>query len=157
MRGLICRRASAEDAGHLATLHALCFEAPWDTASFVRLLSRPGALGLLGKRQETCAPVAFVLFDHVGEEAEILTLGVHPACRKRSVAASLLAKGFEELAGSGARRLFLEVAADNMPALALYRSTGFTVSGRRSGYYRRNSGPPADALVLARFLEPSGS
>ncbi|MDP3371055.1 MAG: ribosomal-protein-alanine acetyltransferase, partial [Brevundimonas sp.] len=52
----------------------------------------------------------------------------------------------------GATRLFLEVAEDNMAALALYAGAGFVEAGRRPGYYARPHGRPRDALVLALNL-----
>ncbi|HNU84100.1 MAG TPA: ribosomal-protein-alanine acetyltransferase, partial [Thermoanaerobaculia bacterium] len=41
----------------------------------------------------------------------------------------------ETLAAAGAERCFLDVAAGNHAALALYRSLGFRETGRRPGYY----------------------
>lgn len=48
-----------------------------------------------------------------------------------------------------AKRLFLEVAADNAGGIALYKALGFKETGRRKGYYERASGPPANALLYA--------
>ena len=53
-----------------------------------------------------------------------------------------------------AARLFLEVAADNAAALALYRTAGMAETGRRADYYRRPGGA-VDALVLSKVLAPS--
>ena len=47
---------------------------------------------------------------------------------------------------------FLEVAADNAAAQALYARAGFAESGRRRGYYRRPDGSGLDALVMQRAL-----
>jgi ribosomal-protein-alanine N-acetyltransferase len=47
------------------------------------------------------------------------------------------------------RRLFLEVAVDNAPAIGLYRAFGFTEEGRRRGYYQGPNGA-VDALILGR-------
>lgn len=44
--------------------------------------------------------------------------------------------------------MFLEVAADNDAARALYAKLGFVEAGRRHGYY----GDGADALVLRHSL-----
>ena len=44
--------------------------------------------------------------------------------------------------------MFLEVAEDNQPALALYRRAGFVANGRRQRYYRRGNGGWVDALML---------
>jgi ribosomal-protein-alanine N-acetyltransferase len=50
------------------------------------------------------------------------------------------------------KRLFLEVAADNIAALRLYKGLGFAAAGRRRAYYRRPGGQPIDAMVLALAL-----
>jgi [ribosomal protein S18]-alanine N-acetyltransferase len=49
----------------------------------------------------------------------------------------------------GAGAMFLEVAAANGPALALYAREGFTEVGRRRRYYSDGT----DALVLRRDLD----
>jgi ribosomal-protein-alanine N-acetyltransferase len=54
-----------------------------------------------------------------------------------------------------ARKLFLEVAEDNLPALVLYSRVGFKEQGRRKGYYKRANGAAVDALNLALPLSPS--
>jgi ribosomal-protein-alanine N-acetyltransferase len=51
-----------------------------------------------------------------------------------------------------AKRLFLEVSADNTAAIKLYGGLGFEPVGRRNGYYRRPGGQPVDAIVLALTL-----
>jgi ribosomal-protein-alanine N-acetyltransferase len=53
---------------------------------------------------------------------------------------------------SPARRLFLEVAADNPAALTLYGKLGFARLSERQGYYARPDGRPATAIVMARDL-----
>jgi ribosomal-protein-alanine N-acetyltransferase len=55
-------------------------------------------------------------------------------------------------AAAGSQTAFLEVAADNAGAIALYDASGFEAAGRRAGYYARQEGPAADALVLRRTL-----
>jgi ribosomal-protein-alanine N-acetyltransferase len=87
----------------------------------------------------------------MGEECEILTLGVVPARRRAGIGSALLAAIVGECRGHGTRTLFLEVAEDNIPARALYATYGFVQIGRRANYYRRPSGH-ADALVLRLLL-----
>ena len=48
---------------------------------------------------------------------------------------------------AGQRMLTLEVRASNEAAIALYRSCGLALVGRRPKYYKR---PPEDALLLSR-------
>jgi ribosomal-protein-alanine N-acetyltransferase len=47
--------------------------------------------------------------------------------------------------------MFLEVAADNLAAIALYQATGFIKVGVRKGYYPHPDGAK-DALVMRRAL-----
>lgn len=52
----------------------------------------------------------------------------------------------------GATRAFLEVAATNSPARALYAAEGWEQVGQRPRYYTAPDGSRPDALVLARDL-----
>jgi [ribosomal protein S18]-alanine N-acetyltransferase len=64
-----------------------------------------------------------------------------------------LVEGLKRAAQRGeAKKLFLEVADDNMPALVLYSRLGFKDVGRRQAYYNRADGATADALVLSLAL-----
>ena len=83
-----------------------------------------------------------------GPDAVLLANLGSPRAPTRSAVAAFLA----ESAGSGAFRAFLEVAADNEAAVALYRQAGFAEAGRRTGYYRRPDGTRIDACLLARDL-----
>lgn len=136
---------TAATAARLAGLHALAFSAPWDAAAFEALLGQAGVFAIE-------APEGFILIRSVADEAEILTLAVDPAARRRGVGARLVREGAAEAAARGATRLFLEVADDNPAALALYARAGFTEAGRRRGYYARPEGGRQDALILALNL-----
>ncbi len=68
----------------------------------------------------------------VGDEVEILTLASVPELRRRGYARLLLAHFLE---GQKGKCVFLELAENNRPALALYQSFGFEVFSKRSGYY----------------------
>ena len=93
----------------------------------------------------------FVLARQAADEAEILMLAVLPAARRQGLGRRLVEACAAEAARHGATTLFLEVAAGNDAARALYRATGFAQVGRRRGYYADG----ADALVLRRPLSPS--
>jgi [ribosomal protein S18]-alanine N-acetyltransferase len=146
--------ATVEDAAALASLHAASFERPWSESDF-RLFLQDGALGLVIR--DGGAVTSFVLLRAVLDEAEVLTIATDPARRGQGLASSLLAAAVPSLARAGVATLWLEVAADNAPALALYARTGFRETGRRRGYYPRVSGA-VDALLMARaILSPTGS
>lgn len=136
---------TAATAARLADLHAGAFSVPWDATAFESLLGQAGVFAVE-------VPEGFILIRSVADEAEILTLAVEPAARRRGLGARLVRDGAATAAAHGAARLFLEVADDNQAALALYAGAGFTEAGRRPGYYARPDGRRQDALILALNL-----
>lgn len=140
-------------AGVAAAIHAQAAEAPWSAETIAGLLAQPGVFGLVAMRGE--APGGFILCRVVADEAEVLTLAVLPAARRRGIARALMTAAMAQGKAGGVARVLLEVSVRNDAALALYRSVGFGEVGRRKGYYADpRGGPPADALVLAADLAP---
>lgn len=149
-RRVAIRRAGPLDLALLARLHAACFEEAWDSAALASLLAMPGACALIAGAGRGEA-LGFVILRAVAGEAEIISLGVEPRARRLGVGRRLLAGALAAAAASDAARIFLEVAADNWAARALYLEQGFLEVGRRPGYYRRPHGSMA-ALVLAKTI-----
>src|SRR5690606_4365505 len=67
----------------------------------------------------------FIMLRLVADEAELITIAVDPKWRGKGIGAALLRAALEALTMTPARRFFLEVAADNAPALKLYAKQGF--------------------------------
>jgi [ribosomal protein S18]-alanine N-acetyltransferase len=141
------------DLGLAAAVHAACFDEAWSTKAIAEILAMPGSFGFIAFAQDK--PAGLVIALAAGAEAEILSLGVVPACRRRGIARRLFGAVASRLAERCATHLHLEVAEDNLPGRALYRSLGFAEQGRRPGYYRRDQGRVA-ALLLERALPVSG-
>jgi len=137
-----------EHAGAISQLHTSIFDDGWDTAAVTRLLAHPGSIALVARHGVPPTMGGFALAQVAADEAEILTLGVEPTWRRQGVAKRLLEGIKRGAARGGARALFLEVAASNEPAIALYAKNGFAESGRRKGYYARSGGPAEDAVVM---------
>lgn len=137
--------------GALAKVHAECFPVdPWSVRDFMELLAIRGASGHLAILPET--GIAAFILDLIGaDDAEILTIGVAPTARRQGLARVLIGDLTKRARQRGARRVLLEVAADNRPAIALYNSIGFILLGERPGYYRLPSGK-ADALIFGLSL-----
>ncbi|MFZ3580894.1 GNAT family N-acetyltransferase [Loktanella sp. DJP18] len=131
----------------LAATHRAAFttERPWSAVEFADLLAQRGVI-LCGITS------AFVLGRVTFDEAEILTIATHPDRRRKGLARAALAAFCDRAVRAGAATAFLEVAADNDAARALYASENFTQVGLRRAYYHRVDGPPADAVVLRRDL-----
>ena len=58
----------------------------------------------------------------------VANVAVHPAFRRHGVARALLRKALEHAQRRRVREVWLQVEADNVGALALYRSEGFVLS-----------------------------
>lgn len=94
----------------------------------------------------------FALGRAIAGEAELITLAVSSEARRKGEGRALLA-AFEAAARDrDAETMFLEVAADNAAAHALYIASGWTETGRRRGYYARPDGPPVDAILMTKTL-----
>jgi ribosomal-protein-alanine N-acetyltransferase len=139
------RRASLVDAPLLAAIHATGFAEPWDAQAFAVLLAQPGVAGWLWGDP----PAGLLLVRAAADEAEILTIAVAPDARQQGGGRQMIEKALTVLAQGATRRVFLEVAADNAAALALYSSRGFAPCGRRPGYY---AGGATDAVIMERKL-----
>ena len=135
----------------LETLHRAAFpEAPWSAAVLADLCATRGAV--LVTEEEDGVLQGFALARATLDEAELLTIAVHPTAQGRGIGRRLMARLTETLAARGVTRLHLEVAADNAAARALYAACGLVETGRRRGYYRTGRVAPVDALLLTLSL-----
>lgn len=133
------------DEAELEALAALAVELgfpAYDRAALAGTRERPGGLLL------STGPESLLVAEVLAPEAELHLIGVAPPFRGRGLARRLLLACQAEARALGAERLYLEVASRNAPALGLYLRQGFTVVGRRRGYYRDGD----DALLLALGL-----
>lgn len=131
----------------MAALHRAGFTTPrpWSETEFADMIAQPGVL------LETAAD-GVALLRVAQDEAELLTITTAPGARGRGIAGGLLSRILRRAADAGARRCFLEVAADNSPARRLYDRAGFAQVGLRPRYYRGADGTAIDAIVMARDL-----
>jgi ribosomal protein S18 acetylase RimI-like enzyme len=65
----------------------------------------------------------------------VYALAVHPLARGQRVGQQLLGRMIDILRQEGGRRIFLEVAVDNSPAIKLYERFGFVACRRLENYY----------------------
>jgi ribosomal-protein-alanine N-acetyltransferase len=136
----------------LAVLHSACFpDDPWEAGALARLIALTGSFGWLAWKGKS--PAGFILVRDLGNECEVLSLGVAPRWRRLGIAQDLLRAAIEETRRRLRPSLVLEVATDNDSATALYGGFGFAAVGRRARYYKRPDGR-ADALIMRLTLPP---
>lgn len=136
------------DAARLHQIEQACTAFPWTLNQFIE--------GLEGEEfgwgdEHDGALTGFALFQQVLDEATLLNTAVHPDWRRRRIARELLLHALTHLPARGVVRCLLEVRVGNAAAIALYRSLGFGVDGRRPHYYPAVGGRE-DALLMSRAL-----
>lgn len=139
------RRAGPYDSAAIAVVEAAAAHDPWSAPRLSAQLARPTTLGWV-----TGDPIVGHLLSTVAaDEAEILTVAVHPTHRRRGHALALLRAAVAAWQGAGVRQGWLEVRIDNVGALALYRRAGWLDAGRRRRYY-----PDGTDAALMRWEAP---
>ncbi len=124
----------------LEKLHHACFpHKPWTANDFADL------------KKSGCDIIAsqngFAVWRVVMDEAEIITIGVHPDARRGGIAAAMLTLIEADVKKRGGKKIFLEVAENNHPARALYENAGYIQIGIRPKYY-----DGTDAVLMEKKL-----
>lgn len=144
----------ATDSATLARIHREDFVPPWSEDDFETMLGQDVMFGYkavdAGKPRAGAA--GFVLARSMAGEAEIITIAVARAHRRRGLGRLLMDAVLRDLHAVRAEALFLEVDEKNAAAIALYRKLGFREVGKRSAYYRSAAGVSSNALVMRRDL-----
>ena len=147
------RLATLADAAALSALHSASFEHGWSQDDFKTWLSRREGFAMLASREREA--IAFGLALEAGDDAELLTIASAPSERRGGLGSRIFHALDDEANKRSLKRWVLEVAHNNLAALALYKSAGFVEIGVRKAYYRTAEGQ-ADALMLARPVGDSG-
>lgn len=85
--------------------------------------------------------------------ARLYSIAVADAARGRGLGAALLAASEKAAGEAGARRMRLEVRADNPAALGLYQAHGYRIFAQWTGYYEDG----CTALRLEKHLVPAAT
>lgn len=132
-----------EEEGGIDVGSATCWE---------RELEMPGSIALVALDGEKGQDhlLGYIHAWLVAEELQVTTMGVHGEKRRCGIGTSLLMSLIEQGRKLGMKVVQLEVREGNEGALSFYRRLGFTVLGRRKGYYYRGRG--GDGIMMARDI-----
>lgn len=144
------RAATEADAAQISGLFRFSDLDAWTSENVQWLMREQRAVALMAEVDEEI--VGTIIGSGIAGEAEIYALIVNPAFRKQGWGQRLLAVFTDICRDRAIEVIHLEVAVDNVAALALYRQGGFTESGRRPGYYH-HAGKLVDALLMSRRLQ----
>ena len=124
----------------LADLHKKCFpNRPWSADDF-RDLKQSGCEIIMSEN-------GFIVYRVAVDEAEIITIGVAPDFRRSGIASAMIGIIEKNLKSQGVKKIFLEVASNNIAAQKLYENMGFWTVGLRPKYY-----DGVDAILMSKDL-----
>lgn len=131
----------------MASTHAAAFtqSRPWTAEEFSDLLVNRFT-HVIGNAE------SFAVFQVIADAAELLTIATHPDQQRRGLALKTMQNWQQQAHLLGATHAVLDVAADNDPAISLYRRCGYAACGTRRAYYLRENAPNMDAIVMERAL-----
>lgn len=147
------RAATVDDLDAIAGIEESSFPDPWSRTGLASLLRLPPHrtwVAVCPSSDRHLEVNGFLSIRLQSPEAEILRLAVRLEARRRGIGAKLLSDAIGASRRAGVTAIYLEVRAENQPALALYRSRGFRLSTVRRRYYSNGE----DAFVLWREVEP---
>lgn len=131
----------------MASTHAAAFtqSRPWTAEEFADLLANRFT-HVIGNAE------SFAVFQVIANAAELLTIATHPNHQRQGLGQRTMQRWQEQAHRLGGAHAVLDVAADNDPAISLYRRCGYTACGTRHAYYLRENAPNVDAIVMERAL-----
>ena len=124
----------------LSNLHKKCFpDRPWSPDDF-HDLKKSGCEIIMSQN-------GFIVYRIVVDEAEIITIGVNPEMRRQGIASAMIKIIEKTIKNQGVKKIFLEVASNNIPAQKLYENHGFNQVGLRPKYY-----DGIDAILMSKDI-----
>ena len=132
---------SLEDLNDCLKLDAIALKGLWSKTQWENELSDSQriCLGIFDSSKLIALTCGWIIVD----ELHLTAVAVHPNYRRRGVAQTILGNLFIKAIRKGCNQATLEVKSNEPAALALYKTCGFTTTGRRSNYYTNGS----DALI----------
>ena len=143
---------TAEHVSRLAELEKLCFSEPWSEKSLTEEIDNPAACFLVAMQQDEVlgyggmhTVLGYGGMHTVLGESYVDNIAVFPEFRGHGVGRTLMEALIEKARENGGVFITLEVRTSNLPAIAMYRSLGFTYAGVRRNFYTE---PREDALIF---------
>jgi ribosomal-protein-alanine N-acetyltransferase len=141
----------ARDLDEVLAIERASFTMPWSRGAFLYEIEQ-NRVAHCDVVRDGDGIVGYLCVWEIADESHVTNVAVHPEHRRRGIARDLLAGLLTDARARDLRIVVLEVRPSNQPAIALYESFGFRVTGRRRGYYYDTG---EDALVMETRLVAS--
>lgn len=144
----IYQKITSDDVTTLMPIENACHSHPWSEKTF---LSCIGGRYFGEYLQVDNKLVGFYIGEHVAGEATLMDICVEPEQQGSGYGKALLEHFFTQAKQLNNTVIWLEVRAKNISAQMMYINSGFTETGRRTGYYPSASGfGYEDAIVMKK-------
>lgn len=117
---------------------------PWSASQYKEEFSSPTRHFVVAVDEAQSIIGYAGVFAPGGAEADVLTVGVVPSHRGQGIARNLMALITDWARNKGSTAMMLEVKVDNVEAIGLYESLGYSKLNIRKDYF----GSGLDALVM---------
>lgn len=131
-----------EHLQQMAEIEREAFDQPWTVNMFIPEVENDNAHYVVGVRGDEV--ICYGGFHKILDEAHITNIAVKKGERGRGIGKFLMSELLARAKMLGVKSVTLEVRSDNIPALNMYESFGFTVEGVRRKYYNNMY----DALIM---------
>ena len=139
------REANAFDLPVFVSLDKELFPySPWSASQYREEFSSPTRYFVVAIDEQQSIVGYAGVFAPGEAEADILTVGVVPEQRGKGIAKALMAQITDWAKSQGTTAMMLEVKVDNVEAIGLYQSLGYSQLNVRKNYF----GPGLDAQVM---------
>ena len=143
------RDANSFDIPVLVSLDKELFPySPWSAGQYREEISAPTRLFVVALDDANSVIGYAGIFAPGGAEADVLTVGVVPMHRGQGIARELMARITKWAMEEGSIAMMLEVKTDNVEAISLYETLGYSKLNVRKDYF----GTGLDALVMRKEL-----
>ena len=143
------RTAQSDDYTLIAQADAVARNDPWTISQIESELACNPAIHLIV--EENSIPCGFALSRIILDELEIDIIAVVPSHRRQGLGTQLLQTLLHRAHIAAIKKIYLEVAAGNTAARALYTNAGFVEIDVRRNYYAHTGD---DAVVLCYIVKP---
>ena len=110
----------------------------WSKNQFILQFDKNSSysVGLYDKSKLVSFVIGELFFVEKVSEYEILLIYVNKKYRNRGLASSLINNIFIQSSNLKLKKIFLEVAENNIPAIKMYEKNKFTLFNKRKNYYK---------------------
>ena len=130
------KKISHQNRNSVFNLYQKIYPSKGNSITFLKIMNRSCHLGFCGYMNNKL--ICFVSTNYVLNEIDIIELGVAYEMRRRGIGYELITCLQFFCVQHNIRKIFLEVAKNNIAAIGLYEKAGFNKIRTRKNYYMLN-------------------